>query len=820
MRQFGSMAAVVAVAAGLGFGAVGVGPTAAVAKDSVETEPMYRLYNPNSGEHFYTASGGERDHLVRVGWRSEGTGWTAPKSSNTPVYRLYNPNAGDHHYTMSRGEHDALVKVGWRDEGIGWYSSDSKAVPLYRQYNPNAKAGAHNYTTSKAESDYLVRVGWNYEGIGWYGVDKDAQRGPLADAYDPKPANLTVALRFSVDAKSAIANASELPEGTTFSWEKAPDTSSEGTVSGIVTVTYPDGSTDAVRVTVNVARTEAQKKAEEAQKAADAAKADAKAKDAATAQAKAFLDVAQSNATNAKTKLDEAQSAKDAADHAVTDAKSKLDKAASDKAVADQTVISSKSKLDKAASDKSTADQASKDAKSKLDQAQSAADNAAADAKAKSNAVQSAKDTLDAAQKAYDDATKPNSEDVAQFLDSISNGKYSEWAAQTYYDISDKSITNKANGSNMTYDNFLAALDLIDHLNQYRTTHGLDAMTVSGYEMAGQMLECDLVDDGVLSYHTSFWGKAWFKDLAWGYANYVNGKGYDAVDAWLSERDTFKKDAENYATNGYKVADGKYTPATDEYKAALAAVDWSNEPSIGTFYDKYVESIDAYVTAYRGATHEYGHWTSLTDAGAKYIGMGYSTSDPDYGTAEAAAGHNSFADGDVTGTTDYFRDLVDKAEASKAATVDPSLKTALDNAQAAYDSAKSELDASNATLATAKTNLSTAQSAYDKAASDSKAKATALSTAQSAYDAAVKDAQSKATAVTNAQSAYDAAVSDAQSTGASLAKAQSDYDAAKSKLDKAQSAYSAAKAASDAADATAKDAQAKADEAKKAAGGF
>ena len=135
----------------------------------------------------------------------------------------------------------------------------------------------------------------------------------------------------------------------------------------------------------------------------------------------------------------------------------------------------------------------------------------------------------------------------------------------------------------------------------------------------------------------------------------------------------------------------------------------------------------------------YGHWDSLTSS-AKYIGMGYSTSIPHYGTAATAAGHPDDADGDVTGTTDYFRGLVDKAKASKAATVDPSLKTALDNAQAAYDSAKSELDASNATLATAKTNLSTAPSAYDKAAPDSKEKATALSTAQSDYDAAVKDA--------------------------------------------------------------------------------
>ena len=817
MRQFGSMAAVVAVAAGLGFGVAAVGPAVAVAKDSAETEPMYRLYNPNSGEHFYTGSDAERDHLVSLGWRSEGEGWVAPVKSTTPVYRLYNPNAGDHHYTMSKGERDYLVSVGWNYEGIGWYSSDTKAVTLYRQYNPNAKAGAHNYTTSRAESDYLVRVGWNFEGTAWYGTTKGARQDPLANVYEPKPANLSVALRFSVDAKSAIANAAALPDGTTFSWASAPDTSREGTSTGTVRVTYPDGTTDAVRVTVNVARTEAQKKAEEAQKAADAAKADADAKDAATAQAKASLDTAQSNAADAKTKLDEAQSAKDAADHAVADAKSKLDKAASDKAVADQTVTSTKSKLDKAASDKTTADQAAKDARSKLDQAQSAADNAAADAKAKSDAVQSAKDTLDAAQKAYDDAAKPNSEDVAEFLDSISNGKYSEWAAQTYYDLNDKSNINKANGSNMTYDNFLAALDLIDHLNQYRTTHGLDAMTVSGYEMAGQMLECDLVDDGVIVYHTNFWKYSWFKDLSWGYH-----KGYyfgDAVDGWLSERDDFKEDAEAYATNGYKVADGKYTPASDEYKAALAAVDWSNEPSTGAFYSKYFEYVDAYVKAYRGATHEYGHWATLT-GNAKYIGMGHSESDPNYKYADAAGGHSDAVDGDVTGTTDYFRGLVDKAKASKAASVDPSLKTALDNAQAAYDSAKSELDASNATLATAKTNLSTAQSAYDKAASDSKAKATALSTAQSDYDAAVKDAGSKAQAATGAQSAYDAAVSDAQSTGASLAKAQSAYDSAKSKLDTAQSDYDAAKAASDEADRVAQEAQAKADEAKKAAGGF
>ena len=136
---------------------------------------MYRLYNPNSGEHFYTASAGERDTLISAGWKYEGVGWIAPATSNTPVYRLYNPNAGEHHYTMNKEERDYLVTIGWKDEGIGWYSDDAKTVALYRQYNPNAKTGSHNYTTSKSENDWLVSIGWKGEGVGWYGLSQEAE---------------------------------------------------------------------------------------------------------------------------------------------------------------------------------------------------------------------------------------------------------------------------------------------------------------------------------------------------------------------------------------------------------------------------------------------------------------------------------------------------------------------------------------------------------------------------------------------------------------------------------------------------------------------
>ena len=140
--------------------------------DSDTVADVYRLYNPNSGEHFYTMNYNEKVHLVATGWSDEGIGWKAPLEgySTTPVYRVYSPATGDHHYTTDEAEKIYLVAVGWSDEGISWYSDDDKAVRLYRLYNPNATgAGSHHYTLSVGEKDYLENAGWSYEGTAWYG---------------------------------------------------------------------------------------------------------------------------------------------------------------------------------------------------------------------------------------------------------------------------------------------------------------------------------------------------------------------------------------------------------------------------------------------------------------------------------------------------------------------------------------------------------------------------------------------------------------------------------------------------------------------------
>ncbi len=147
---------------------------------------VYRLYNKNNGEHFYTTNKKEKEHLESLGWRYEGIAWLAPQPVTAkpgdvyygmpgmelaPVFRLYNRGTGDHHYTKNKHEKDYLLQNGWEDEGIGWYSErEDIGVPLYRQYNPNAVVGTHNYTTNLKENNYLAGLGWREEGIAWYGV--------------------------------------------------------------------------------------------------------------------------------------------------------------------------------------------------------------------------------------------------------------------------------------------------------------------------------------------------------------------------------------------------------------------------------------------------------------------------------------------------------------------------------------------------------------------------------------------------------------------------------------------------------------------------
>lgn len=126
---------------------------------------MHRLYNRNTGEHFYTTKEIEKDNLMKKNWYYEGIAWYSPHSGEA-VYRLLNPNSGEHHYTQNINEKNNLIAKGWKDEGTGWYSGGIQAV--YRLYNPNVQTGSHHYTLHVDEKNNLVAKGWKDEGIAWY----------------------------------------------------------------------------------------------------------------------------------------------------------------------------------------------------------------------------------------------------------------------------------------------------------------------------------------------------------------------------------------------------------------------------------------------------------------------------------------------------------------------------------------------------------------------------------------------------------------------------------------------------------------------------
>lgn len=129
-----------------------------------ELVPVYRLYNANSGEHFYTQNLYEARSLHdQAGWNYEGIQSYQPTTGD-PVYRLYDPNAGVHLYTTNGNEKNSLVNQGWRDEDISFRSSGE--LPIYRAYNPNNSQ--HNYTTNLAEQQNLTRLGWQAENIAFY----------------------------------------------------------------------------------------------------------------------------------------------------------------------------------------------------------------------------------------------------------------------------------------------------------------------------------------------------------------------------------------------------------------------------------------------------------------------------------------------------------------------------------------------------------------------------------------------------------------------------------------------------------------------------
>ena len=134
---------------------------------AIPSVPMFRMYDPNGGEHFYTGSEEERDILEAAGWDYEGVAFNFPVVG-APVHRLYHPTSGDHLYTMNKDEMAGCLNAGWNYEGVAFNSAAPDQVTQYRLWNPNAVRGAWHFTGSTEERDRLIELGWRYQGVGWY----------------------------------------------------------------------------------------------------------------------------------------------------------------------------------------------------------------------------------------------------------------------------------------------------------------------------------------------------------------------------------------------------------------------------------------------------------------------------------------------------------------------------------------------------------------------------------------------------------------------------------------------------------------------------
>jgi hypothetical protein len=131
---------------------------------------VYRFYIPQTYEHFWTTNLAERDNMIASGYKYEGVSWySSSDPSKTPVYRLYAPSLNKHLYTTDLNEKNTLSSSGgWNYEGVSQYvSSSTNSAPIYRLFAPSL--AVHMLTGSSSERAQLIASGgWKDEGVAWY----------------------------------------------------------------------------------------------------------------------------------------------------------------------------------------------------------------------------------------------------------------------------------------------------------------------------------------------------------------------------------------------------------------------------------------------------------------------------------------------------------------------------------------------------------------------------------------------------------------------------------------------------------------------------
>lgn len=135
--------------------------------------PVFRLRNPNTNEHLFTASRNERSELMKRGWDAEKIVWNQRKENGERIYRLYDKKVGIHRYTMDANEAEELQKQGWSLDDELLYSEKEEDVPVYSCLNQQADPAYAFYTTDENELKTLEKSGWLNQGVAFYSTSQD-----------------------------------------------------------------------------------------------------------------------------------------------------------------------------------------------------------------------------------------------------------------------------------------------------------------------------------------------------------------------------------------------------------------------------------------------------------------------------------------------------------------------------------------------------------------------------------------------------------------------------------------------------------------------
>jgi uncharacterized protein GlcG (DUF336 family) len=174
-----------------------------------------RTFNPNASLHFFTTREPEYANVLNAGFADESSGRSvfAVLQNVDPgalaIQRLYNPNTGEHYYTLNTFERDNLVSLGWTaegTEGAAFTTAQAGTTEIFHVYN--AATGSHIFTTDAGERNGVAALpGWAVQNSLGFGFATPAN--PAKFGLQTPSANLTAA-----DVKQLLDRASSATSST------------------------------------------------------------------------------------------------------------------------------------------------------------------------------------------------------------------------------------------------------------------------------------------------------------------------------------------------------------------------------------------------------------------------------------------------------------------------------------------------------------------------------------------------------------------------------------------------------------------------------